>query len=130
MKSLYLHSLYSSSDIEVSYNGYKDLKLLSLEFTCTHFYPQMEKFVCSVRIASLSTPPFFCLEHLVVLHKLQNGYQFTIKVTDSNFIILYRYTATCFNQLRGHSRNVQIYKNIDTRVVIATSIMGQTDISV
>jgi len=86
------------------------MKQLSLEFTCTHFYPQIEKFVCNVRIVSLSEGGLKDL----VLHKLQNSYQLTIKATDSNFIILYRYAATCFNQLCGHPQAIYINPHLPT----------------
>jgi len=105
---------YTHSIVVLTYKFHimdtRDMKLLSLEFTCTHFYPQMEKFCVQCQDCILFPPPPFYPEHLVVLYKLQNSCQFTIKATDPNVIILYRYAATCFNQLRGHPQVIYINK--------------------
>jgi len=105
---------YTHSIVVLTYKFHimdtRDMKLLSLEFTCTHFYPQMEKFCVQCQDCIFIPPPPFYPEHLVVLYKLQNSCQFTIKATDPNVIILYRYAATCFNQLRGHPQVIYINK--------------------
>jgi hypothetical protein len=108
MKPLYLHSLYSSTDREVSYNGYKGNETVELRVHMHTLLSTNGEVLCAMSGLHLY-PPLYP-EHLVVLYKLQNSYQFAIKATDSNFIILYRYAATCFNQLRGHPQVIYINK--------------------
>jgi hypothetical protein len=65
---------------------------------------------------------------IFVLHKLQNSCLFPS--VQAIVIILYRHTATCLNQIRGHLQTFQVHKNINTKIIIATYAMGDFQISV
>jgi hypothetical protein len=61
---------YTHSTIVLTYKFHimdtRDMKLLSLEFTCTHFYPQKGNFVCNVRFASVSFFFFFLIFNILL----------------------------------------------------------------
>lgn len=60
---------YTHSIVVLTYKFHimdtRDMKLLSLEFTCTHFYPQMEKFCVQCQDCIFIPPPPFILNILL-----------------------------------------------------------------
>ena len=68
------------------------------------------KMLWTVKCNYLNSLHLYLYGNIILSDNLHNICLLATNTINLNFIILHRYAATCFNQLRGHPQAVYIHK--------------------